>query len=99
MAQIQATPGIYDMEIIKLYTDEADLDLSTARKMAKKKARDLDSSAMLLSYHSEKTGDFWPKIDCGGGDKPPWIVFAEARGYNLTVDIDDGDFLFFYLRP
>jgi len=53
---------------------------------------------MMLSYHSGKTGQFWPHYDCGGAGRPPWIVFAESRGYNLKIDINDGDFEFFYLR-
>lgn len=78
--------------------EDADLNLATASAMAKVKARDIDSNAMMLSYHSRKTGEFWPNYDCGGDGQPPWIVFAEARGYNLKIDINKGEYEFFYLR-
>ena len=98
MAELQATSTEYTMETVALQVEDPNLDLTTASQLAKTKARDLDSNAMMLSYHSGKTGEFWPAYDCGGNGRPPWIVFAEARGYNLKIDINDGDFEFFYLR-
>ena len=98
MAEIHTTSTEYTLETVTLHVDDPDMDLTAASHMAKTKARDLDSNAMMLSYHSGKTGEFWPAYDCGGNDRPPWIVFAESRGYNLKIDINDGDFEFFYLR-
>ena len=34
---------------------------------------------------------------CGQGDGPPWRVFSDSRGANLTIDVNDGTFLFIYL--
>ena len=98
MAELQATSNEYTLDTVAMNVEDADLDLATASAMAKTKARDMDSNAMMLSYHSGKTGEFWPNYDCGGGGRPPWIVFAEARGYNLKIDINDGEYEFFYLR-
>ena len=86
------------LDTVTLTVDDPDLDLATASALAKDKARSMDHNAMMLSYHSGKTGEFWPKYECGGGGRPPWIVFAEARGYNLKIDINDGDYEFFYVR-
>ncbi|MGD8702684.1 MAG: AF1514 family protein [Desulfosarcina sp.] len=97
MAELLATSGEYPLETVTITVDDPDLDLDTARNLAKIKARDMDSNAMMLSYHSRKTGEFWPNYDCGGG-RPSWIVFAESRGYNLKIDINNGDYEFFYLR-
>ena len=97
MAEIRSTTQ-YDMETIALSSDEPELDLAAASALAKQKARAIDRNAMLLSYHSGKTGEYWPTYDCGGADRPPWLVFAEARGYNLKIDINDGDYEFFYIR-
>jgi hypothetical protein len=97
MAELQATND-YTLDTVAMKVEDVDLDLDTARAMAKAKARSMDSNAMMLSYHSGKTGEFWPTYDCGGGGRPPWIVFAEARGYNLKIDINDGEYEFFYLR-
>lgn len=98
MAQLQSTSTEYTLDTVNISVEDAELDLAGASAMAKAKARDMDSNAMMLSYHSGKTGEFWPSYDCGGGGKPPWIVFAEARGYNLKIDINDGEYEFFYLR-
>jgi len=98
MAQIRSELNQYDRETVKIAVDEGELDLAAASAMAKQKARAMDPNAMMLSYHSGKTGEFWPAYECGGGGRPPWIVFAEARGYNLVIDINDGEFEFFYLR-
>jgi hypothetical protein len=98
MAELQATSNDYTLDTINLNSDDPQLDLTAASALAKQKAREIDSNAMMLSYHSSKTGDFWPSYDCGGGGRPPWIVFAESRGYNLKIDINDGEYEFFYLR-
>jgi len=98
MAELQATSNDYTLDTINLNSDDPQLDLTAASALAKEKAREIDSNAMMLSYHSGKTGDFWPNYDCGGGGRPPWIVFAESRGYNLKIDINDGEYEFFYLR-
>ena len=98
MVQIQSTLKTHPRDVLKLRVDDADFDLAAASALDKEKARALDKNAMMLSFHSAKTGEFWPNYECGGNDRPPWIVFAEARGYNLLIDINDGEFEFFYLR-
>ncbi len=98
MAEIKPNLDTYPLEKIKLDVSDPDLDLAAANAMAKEKARAMDPNAMMLSFHSNKTGEFWPNYECGSNDQPPWIVFAEARGYNLLIDINDGQFEFFYLR-
>jgi len=98
MAQLDNTTNKYTLNTIPLTIENPGLDLPSASEMAKEKARELDKNAMMLSYHSGKTGEYWPNHDCGSDTKPPWIVFAESRGYNLKIDINDGEFEFFYLR-
>jgi hypothetical protein len=98
MAELRTTSTEYTLDTVNMIVKDTELDLAGASAMAKARARDMDSNAMMLSYHSGKTGEFWPSYDCGGGGKPPWIVFAEARGYNLKIDINDGEYEFFYLR-
>ena len=98
MAQIDSTSTPYPLETVTLTADNPDMDLDAARELAKTKAREMAPNAMMLAYHSGKTGEFWPAYECGGGGRPPWIVFAESRGYNLKIDINAGDFEFFYLR-
>jgi hypothetical protein len=98
VAELRGTSNEYTIETVSLNIETPGLDFAEASAVAKAKARDMDSNAMMLSYHSGKTGAFWPTYACGGGGRPPWIVFAEARGYNLKIDINDGEYEFFYLR-
>jgi hypothetical protein len=98
MAQIKSLLDDYPFEKVELAVEDPDLDLATASALAREKARAMDPNAMMLSFHSNKTGEYWPKYECGAGGRSPWIVFAEARGCNLLVDINEGEFQFYYLR-
>ncbi|MFO7712922.1 AF1514 family protein [Desulfosarcina sp.] len=98
MAELRGASTEYTLDTVSMQVDNPDLDLAAARTLAKARARDMDGNAMMLSYHSGKTGESWPSDACGGSGRPPWIVFAEARGYNLKIDINNGEYEFFYLR-
>ncbi len=52
---------------------------------------------MLLSWYQGKTGESYLNLECCSGDKPAWIVYAESRGGDLTIDINDGQYVFIYL--
>ena len=75
----------------------ADPDLEQARDLARQQARRLDPQAMLLSWHSALTGEYYPGVECGRQDRPPWIVWAASRGANLTVSVNNGAFTFYFL--
>ena len=64
---------------------------------AKQKAKELTADPMLLSWYSGETGDYYPKTECGRADKPAWIVFAESRGADIAININDGEYIFLYL--
>lgn len=98
MVELHEISDSYPMETLNLEINNPDLDLAAASAIAKTNARSINSNAMMLSYYSAKTGDYWPQYECGGGGQAPWIVFAEARGYNLKIDINNGEFEFFYVR-
>jgi hypothetical protein len=92
-----AKPSEYLGKCVKIDLDEQDLGYEKARYVAKLKAKEICRDPMLLSWFSGKTGDFFPKIDCGGSEKPPYIIYARARGADLTIDINDGEYVFYYL--
>jgi len=82
---------------VPITVDEKDLDLSTAKDMAKEKAKEFCDDPMLLAWYQGKTKEGFPNFECGKGDKPPWIIYAESRGGDLTVNINDGEYIFIYL--
>ncbi len=96
--QIHSEPGSTPKEEITVRVDDPDLDFATASGLAKEKARAVNPDAMLLAWHNGKSGEFYPKYECGPGDKAPWIVFAEARGGNLVININGGAYTFIYLK-
>lgn len=82
---------------IELKSEKQDLDFAEAKELAKQKAKGITSDPMLLSWYQGKTGESYPNLECGPGDKPVWIVYAESRDGDLTIDINDGQFVFIYL--
>ncbi|MEJ2657412.1 MAG: AF1514 family protein [Desulfobacterales bacterium] len=82
---------------IKIRIDDKDLDFLKAKNIAKEKAKELADDPMLLSWHNGKTGEYFPKLECGTWEKPVWIIFAESRGADIAVNINDGEYVFLYL--
>jgi hypothetical protein len=77
--------------------DDKDLDFVKAKDIAKEKAKEIAPDPMLLSWYCGKTGTYFPKLECGTWEKPGWIIFAESRGADIAVNINDGEYIFLYL--
>ena len=82
---------------IKVEIDHPKLGFIEAKDIAKQKAKETCADPMLLSWYQGETGESYPNLECGPGDKPAWITFAESRGGDLSVDINGGQFVFIYL--
>ena len=91
--KIENFPGKH----IELRIENPNLDFEEAKDIAKQKAKETCADPMMLSWYQGKTGESYPNLECGPGDKPAWIIFAESRGGDLTVDINDGQFIFIFL--
>jgi Domain of unknown function (DUF5619) len=87
----------YPGQHIKLKIDNSDLDFAEAKDFATQKAEETGADPMLLSWYQGKTRESYPNLECGPGDKPAWIVYAESRGGDLTIDINEGQYVFIYL--
>jgi hypothetical protein len=98
MAELRNPPRDYPHELIKLHSHTTGVDFVAAKNMAKTKALEINADAMMLSYYDDQKKEGFPNYDCGSRSKPPWEVFAESRGCNLIIDIDDGRYQFFYLK-
>ena len=82
---------------LKINTGNPSLDFAEAKDLAKQKAKETCEDPMLLSWYQGKTGESYPNMECGPGDKPAWIVFAESRGGDLTIDVNEGQYIFIFL--
>ena len=87
----------YPGKHIEFKIDNYSLDFAEAKNLAKQKAKETCADPMLLSWYQGKTGESYPNLECGPGDKPAWIVYAESRGGDLTIDINEGQYVFIYL--
>jgi hypothetical protein len=87
----------YPGKHVELKIDNPKLDFTEAKEIAKQKAKEVSADPMLLSWFQGKTGESYPNIECGPGDKPAWIVYAESRNGDLTIDINKGEYVFIYL--
>jgi hypothetical protein len=87
----------YPGQHLKIKVVNPDLDFAEAKDIAKQKAKKICADPMLLSWYQAKSGESYPNLECGSGDKPAWIVYAESRGGDLTIDINEGHYIFIYL--
>ncbi|MGB5748123.1 MAG: AF1514 family protein [Desulfobacterales bacterium] len=77
----------YPGQHIKLTTNNANLDFAAAQDLAKQTAEETGTDPMLLSWYQGKTGESYPNFDCGPGDKPAWVTYAESRGAVLSAEL------------
>jgi hypothetical protein len=81
----------------RVLSGDPDLGFEDARDLARAEARKRSDDPMLLSWYVGRTGESYPRIECGTGDRPAWIVYAESRGGDLPVVVDDGAYVFYFL--
>jgi hypothetical protein len=87
----------YPGDHIEITLDNPELKFSEAKDIARQRAKERSDDPMLLSWYQGKTGESYPNIECGPGDKPAWITYAESRGGDLVVNINQGQYIFIYL--
>ena len=77
---------------------EEDLDFLKAERIAKDQAKSFYSDAILLSWFDKKNGRYSPyNVECCSEGRPSWVEYARSRGGNLTIDINDEDYVFVFL--
>ena len=81
---------------VMLRVNDVSLDYFSAKILADRKAKELSSDPMLMAWFDRNSGTFAPDSICCDRDKPSWLVYAESRGADISVDINDQDYVFVY---
>ncbi len=79
-----------------IHSSASDLTFDQARALADEKARENYDTPMLLAWFDSKRQRFSPNIVCCQEHKPSWLVYAESRGGDLSVDVNDLEYVFVY---
>jgi Domain of unknown function (DUF5619) len=83
---------------IELRVDDPQLDFSQAQNLARRRALEVCDEPMLLAWFDRARGVFSPNITCCREDKPSWLTYAESRGGDIVICINDLDYVFVFLR-
>ena len=86
----------YLKDPIPLKLFDKDLDFDSIKHKAFQKARTIAQDPILLAWYDGNTGRAVPAVECGREDKPAWIVYAESRGGDIVININDGEYIFIY---
>lgn len=98
MGRISTITNDQAKEVIKLNIDDPDFDFLKAKQMAKDKALEKCDNPMILSWNNSKARVSSPDHECGVSDTPFWIRYARGRGANLTIDFNEGEYVFMILK-
>ena len=81
---------------IDLCVSDPNLDFPQAQKLAYLRAREICAEPMLLAWFDRKRGRFSPNITCCREDKPSWLTYAESRGGDMVISINDEEYVFVF---
>lgn len=84
--------------VVEVNFADAVLNFEQAKCIADQKANEASNSHMLLAWYDKKAGVYSPHVECCSEHKPGWLVYAESRGGNLTIDINSQEYVFVYLK-
>lgn len=98
MVQIFSSTENQEKETLHLNITDSDFNFEKAKQMAKEKSLEVCETPMMLSWLNNDTGESYPDYECGVSDRPFWIRYAEGRGANLTINFNDGKYIFMILK-
>ncbi len=81
---------------VQMRVDDMRLNFCSAKAIADRKAHEMSSDPMLVAWFDRNGGKFSPDTICCDREKPSWLVYAESRGADISVDINDQDYVFVY---
>ena len=67
--------------------------------MAKAVSSTLQDEPMLVAWFDRERDRFFPNITCCdlGDGRASWEIYADSRGAQLRVNINDGSYVFLFL--
>jgi hypothetical protein len=81
---------------IEIQADDPNLNFSQAQTLARRKAGEISAAPMLLAWFDRARGVFSPNITCCREDQPSWLTYAESRGGNIVISINDLEYVFVF---
>lgn len=72
------------------------LDFPLAQNLARQRAGEVYDEPMLLAWCDRARGAFSPNITCCREDKPSWLTYAESRGGDIVICINELDYVFVF---
>ncbi len=81
---------------LKVDTGGQRIDFMTAKGLAREKAKEKAEDPVLLAWFDRSAGAFSPDVICCGDDKPTWLIYAESRGGDISVDVNDLEYVFVF---
>ena len=82
---------------VDVQVEDDNLDFEKAKEIADRKALEIAEDTMLIAWFDRKRAKFSPQVECGGKEKPAWLVYAETRGANIVISVNRETFVFVYL--
>ena len=80
-----------------LKIDDPQIDFEKAKTIAKSKAQTYHEDTMLLSWFDKEKESYSPfSVECCSDGKPSWVSYALSRGGELSIDINDGKYVFIF---
>jgi hypothetical protein len=75
---------------------EGRLDFPQAQDLARRRAAEVCDEPLLLAWYDRARGQFSPQVTCCGEDKPTWLIYAESRGGDIVISINEEDYVFVF---
>ena len=85
-------------QVIHLTIDDEACDLECARDMAIEEAMQYDNAPKLVSWFDRKGQDYSARDEDCRENKPSWVAQAETEGGDLTIDINNEDYVFIFRK-
>lgn len=84
-------------DAIHLYIGSGDLTFEEAQRTAYSHARSYAEDPLLVSWFDRKKGAYSPSaVECSDRSQPSWLSYARSRGGEVTIDINDEDYIFVF---